>query len=279
VESPTTLPTCYRHPDRETRLSCSHCDRPVCYDCVRTADVGQRCPECSKPAPQVREVRAVRSGTRAPVTMVLLGLSVAVYFIANSSTQWFALFYGSFSQINEAVAAGEWWRLISAAFLHESVRDTGSTFPLHLVFNMWALWVFGPELERSVGRMAFLGLYFAAAVGGGAAYYLSAPTGRAVGASGAIFGLFGAWLVAAYRQRHTSWGQASFRQLLVLLGINLALPLLPGSNIAWQAHLGGLAVGVLLAAGWSVPAVARHEATRAALAVGLLLLSFTALLV
>ena len=260
----TTLPTCYRHPDRETRLSCSNCGRPVCVDCVRHADVGQRCPECAQPAPQVRQVRPARSTTGAPVTMVLLGLSVMVYLVVRTVPGLGEDTYVSLRQSNPDIATGEWWRLLTAAFLHDPISY------LHILFNMWALWVFGPELERSVGSPAFLALYLASAVAGGATYFVTTPEGVAVGASGAIFGLFGAWLVAAYRQRHTAWGRASFRQLMVLLGINLALPLLPGTRIAWQAHVGGLAAGMLLAWLWSLPAMRDSAARRTAAGAALL---------
>ncbi|MPZ88349.1 MAG: rhomboid family intramembrane serine protease, partial [Nitriliruptorales bacterium] len=149
-------------------------------------------------------------------------------------------------QANQLVAQGEWWRLLSAAFLHGSV--------LHIAFNMYALYLFGPQIERQVGSVPFLSLYLGSALAGGAAYYLAyvLQTGAvnpAVGASGAIFGLFGATLAGAYRGRTTAAGRAGLRQLLVLLGINLALPLVVPA-IAWQAHLGGLVAGVLVAFSW-----------------------------
>ncbi len=245
----TTLPTCYRHTDRETRLSCSSCERPVCVDCVRSAAVGQKCLECAAPQPGARVIDARRAVTgtlreTAPVTFTLIALCVGAFLAQTVAPAVEALG----AQNNAAVAAGQWWRLLTAAFLHGGF--------LHLGFNMYALYLFGPGLERLGGRAGFLTLYLASAVAGGAAYYLPyglevGGLGTAVGASGAVFGLFGATLAAAYRNRTTAAGAAGLRQLLTLLGINLALPLLlPG--IAWQAHLGGLVAGVLIAGAWSV---------------------------
>jgi membrane associated rhomboid family serine protease len=146
-----------------------------------------------------------------------------------------------FAQIPLLVDQGEWWRVLTAAFLHGGL--------LHLAFNMYALWLFGPVLERRFGSVSYAALYLAGGLTGGMLYQLLGSDSAAVGASGAIFGLLGALLAASYRQRHTRAGAAVFGQLGVLLAINLALPLfLP--DIAWQAHVGGLAGGMLIAAVW-----------------------------
>ncbi len=146
-------------------------------------------------------------------------------------------------QRNAAVQEGEWWRLLTSAFLHANLT--------HILFNMWALWVFGPDLERRMGSVPFAALYSSSALAGGAAFFGLAglDAGPAVGASGAIFGLFGAWTAEAVRQRHTLAGRANLNQLLVLLGINAALPILI-PYIAWQAHLGGLVAGFGIAMLW-----------------------------
>ena len=258
----SVIPTCYRHPDRETRLACSNCDRPVCVDCVRSAAVGQRCLECAAPSERTRvigmdEVRA-KADRLPPVTMTVLVISVGLFVVQRfipglNNTVGLYL-----AQINEFVAQGEVWRLLTAAFLHGGL--------MHMAFNMYALYLFGPRLEREVGSVPFAALYVAAALAGGAAFYLSEPRGLAVGASGAIFGLFGAWLAASYRGRHTAVGSASLRQLLVLLGINLAIGFLPGARIAWQAHLGGLVAGMVIAAVWASPLVRERPALRTAVA-------------
>ena len=266
----SVIPTCYRHPDRETRLACSNCGRPVCVDCVRSASVGQKCLECAAPSERTRvigmdEVRR-RADRLPPVTMAVLALSIGLFAVGFLVPGMNGVIRLYLAQINEFVADGQVWRLATAAFLHGGL--------MHMAFNMYALYLFGPQLEREVGSVPFAALYIASALAGGAAFYLAEPRGLAVGASGAIFGLFGAWLAASYRGRHTAVGSASLRQLLVLLGINLAIGFLPGANIAWQAHLGGLVAGVLIAAAWTLPALRdrRPLRTAAAVAVGLLAL-------
>lgn len=248
MDAETTLPTCYRHEDRETRLSCSRCGRPVCVECVRSAPVGQLCHDCAAPVPGARVIKPQlgRGALRetAPVTFGLIVASVAVFVASQVIPAVVA--YGQ--QFNPLVAEGQWWRIVTAAFLHAGL--------LHILFNMYALYVFGPGIERQVGGPAFLALYLGSATAGGAAYYLTFALDlgggiSAVGASGAVFGLFGATLVGAWRGRRTAAGNAVVRQLVTLLAINLALPLfLPG--IAWQAHLGGLAAGALIAAVWGL---------------------------
>ena len=258
MDTGTLLPTCYRHPDRETRLACSNCGRPVCVDCVRTADVGQRCLECAAPAPgaQALDMEDVRRQTPKPplVTYAVIAISAAIFAVELLLPDLGGNVRFTMAQINELVAVGEWWRLVTAAFLHGGVT--------HIAFNMYALYLFGPQLEREVGSVPFAAMYFAAALSGGAAFYFAQPDGVAVGASGAIFGLFGAWLAASYRGRHTAHGRASLRQLLVLLGINAALGFVPGANIAWQAHAGGLVAGLVIAGVWMLPPLRRHASLR-----------------
>jgi membrane associated rhomboid family serine protease len=275
VEIETGLPTCYRHPDRETRLSCSSCGRPTCVDCVRSAAVGQKCVDCAAPQGRSKVIRArdIRQTTGAPVTTAILAICIGVFvlgLLGGRNVSRMLVLFGA--QINEAVAEGEWWRLFTSAFLHGNV--------MHILFNMWALYAFGPDLERREGSAAFAALYLSSAVAGGAAYYfLASGQGLAVGASGAIFGLFGAWLAAAFRSRHTSAGRASLNQLLILLGINAALPLLVPS-IAWQAHLGGLVAGFLVGLAWGTVGESRTREparTVAAAAVGLVALAFVML--
>lgn len=156
---------------------------------------------------------------------------------------------GHLEHSNRALAEGELWRMVTHAVLH----SRGSL--MHILFNMYALYIFGPALEVRVGSAPFAGLYVAsAASGSAAAFALGPPNMIAVGASGAVFGLFGAWLYVSWRLRATVQGRAQFNQLAVLLAINLALPLfIP--LIAWEAHVGGLIGGVAVAWGWSVYAV------------------------
>jgi membrane associated rhomboid family serine protease len=176
-----------------------------------------------------------------PLTIALIAINVAVFFIGELVTGVGRRFLLDGSQFRPAIENGEWWRVFSAMFLHNGF--------LHIMFNMWALWLFGPSLERRYGTVPFATLYLAAGLGGGALFHLIGRHAYAVGASGAIFGLFGALLVASYRRRHTPVGRAIFGQLGFLLVINLTLPLVV-RRIAWEAHVGGLLVGLAIAAIW-----------------------------
>lgn len=229
--------TCHRHRDRVTYLRCSRCGRHICGDCSRDSPVGQRCPECAGATTRVVPARSIRSGI-SPAVLTIMVITVAAYLAQRAN----ARFTVDYAHITPAVSAGEWWRVITATFLH----SVGSI--VHILFNMYALYVFGPYIERQAGTIRFVGLYLASAVTGGVVFqYLS--EGAAVGASGAIFGLFGAVLVGTYPLRHTPAGAARFRQLLLLLAINLALPLLV-RGIAWEAHVGGLVAGMIIVWAW-----------------------------
>jgi membrane associated rhomboid family serine protease len=174
--------------------------------------------------------------------MTFIALAVA-FFMLGSFGDMRDVLISNFAQINAAVAAGEWWRIFTPILVH-----AGFT---HLLFNMWALWVLGPQIERGVGSWPFVGAYLAsAAVGGAFAYAFGDLTDVAVGASGAIFGLFGIWLNFAVHRRNTAYGRALLRQIGFLLLLNAALPfIIP--NIAWEAHLGGLIAGFVIGELWS----------------------------
>ncbi len=248
-ESP---PSCYRHPDRETWVSCVRCGRPACPDCLREAAVGQQCVECVREAnqstPRARTVfggRAVRSGV---VTWTILGLNVLLYLAELAhpglAEDWWMLGYASPNGRLplQGVAAGQWYRLITSAFL----PGTGSLGIMDIAFNMWALYAVGPSLEQLLGRVRFLAVYLLSAVGGSVLfYYLAAQNQPALGASGAIFGLFGAWFVVSRRLRLDSRG------IVTLIAINLVLSFTFRSTIAWQDHVGGLITGALIAAAYA----------------------------
>ncbi len=249
---------------------------------MRTAPVGQRCLECAAPSDRQRvmdmdDVRRA-SDRPTPVTMAILVACIGIFVAEIVLGERFSDTVRQFAvQDNLAVAFGQWWRAITHAFLHARPNE-GLGFT-HILFNMYALYIFGPPLERDVGSVPFLMLYLASALGGGAAYYLLEPTGQSVGASGAIFGLFGAWLAASYRGRHTAAGRANLNQLLVLLAINAALGFTPGLSIAWQGHLGGLIAGFAIGMIWSAPRVRGTNAGRtvAAVAVGLVAIALLTL--
>ena len=150
-----------------------------------------------------------------------------------------------------AIAQGEWWRLLTAAFLHAGL--------LHIGFNMYALYLFGPRMEQQVGSVPFAALYLAAAGAGGLVSYLIGPLNQvSIGASGAIFGLFGAWIFVAWKMRNTPGGRSMFTQLFVLLAINVVISFSPG--IDGLAHLGGFLAGLGIAALWSVFAAGNANA-------------------
>jgi membrane associated rhomboid family serine protease len=245
-------PTCYRHPDRETWVSCVRCGRHACPDCLREAAVGQQCVECVRGAGQAaRQPRTVFGGRvvrGATVTWTLIGLNVLLYLVERAhlslADDWGLLGYASPTGLPpmQGVAAGQWYRLITSAFL----PPANSLGFMDILFNMWALYVIGPSLEQVLGRVRFLAVYLLSALGGGVAYFLVGPPNViALGASGAVFGLFGAWFVVSRKLRLDSRG------ILALIAINLAFSFTFSSQIAWQDHIGGLIVGAVTTAAFA----------------------------
>jgi membrane associated rhomboid family serine protease len=243
---------CYRHPDRETGLSCSECGRPICYECMTPAPVGLRCPEHSGKPQGIRKVTVaaerVATGTGARqgalITMILIGLNVGVYLAElalggstdgqNNTIYYHGALIATAQYQNGSlagVANGEWWRLATAPFLHYG--------PVHLGMNMLGLWFGGRVLETVIGRWRYLLLYMASGLAGSAGALYASPNSITVGASGAIFGIFGALLVLERRGVIASGGQ-----ILVLIVINVAFSLLPGISIG--GHIGGLIGGALV---------------------------------
>ncbi len=269
----TGVPTCYRHPGRETYVSCSRCGRPACPDCLRSAAVGQHCVECVREGSRTvrRPVGAFggRMVSGAYVTWTLVALNVICY-VAELIDQTTVINDGALVgrfQTGPAsfvgVADGQWYRLLTNAFLHEP-PGTGIGI-LHILFNMWALIVVGPTLERSLGRVRFLTVYLVSALGGSVLYYLlAAPYASALGASGAIFGLFGAYFVVARKLR------VDARGVIALIVINLAISFTGG--IAWQAHVGGLIAGSLLTAAFVWAPRQNRALIQAAATVGMLVI-------
>lgn len=253
--TPTGVPTCYRHPGRETYVRCTRCDRYICPECMRDAAVGHQCVECVREGNRtVRQPRTLfggRATAKPVVTYTLLAINLLVYAaeVADRSiiddfmmVGVFADRFGVIYPEAGGVAHGEWYRLITAAFLHSSPGDSfGIT---HILFNMWALWVIGPQLEQVLGRWRYAALYLLSALGGSVLLYLVDPASAAVGASGAIFGLFGAFFVVAKRLRVPAGG------IVFLLVLNLVITFsVPG--ISWQGHIGGLVVGGALAVAYA----------------------------
>ena len=246
--------TCYRHPERVTGLSCSDCGRPICTECMTPAPVGIRCPDHSgQPQGVARVTRGVRrvgyEGTGI-VTRILIGLNVLVWaaeFVQTGSvTATSGSIYTKGVLIAEAldseghligVAHGEWWRLLTAAFLHYG--------PFHLFLNMLGLYWFGTALEQRLGAARYLGIYLVSGLAGSAGALLLKPDVPTVGASGALFGILGAGLILE-RQRDYVFGGSALAVILVNLLFTFTI-----SNISIGGHIGGLLGGMLATLGLS----------------------------
>ncbi|QLY31074.1 rhomboid family intramembrane serine protease [Nocardia huaxiensis] len=241
-------PTCFRHPDRVTGLGCTRCGRPACPECLTPAAVGQQCVECVRQGRnETRQVRnvggAVASNHPQPyVTYGLIALNLIVFAITavqartamDMNSRNSELFY-DWVLVPVAVGEGEWWRVLGSGFLHYGL--------IHVAVNMFALYVLGPYAEIALGRGRFVAVYFASLLGGSAAITaLSEPLSASAGASGAIFGLFGAVAVIMLRTKQ------NMTQILVLLVINLIITF-SVPNISIWAHLGGLLAGTVATAG------------------------------
>jgi len=222
---------------------------------MRSASVGQQCVECvGEGARSTRQARTAVGGrpvSSAVVTWTLVAINVAVFLVTwvrpGIVNDLEMLGYAAYPAAGplHGVAAGEWYRLITSAFLAPATGLSGLGF-MDILFNMWALIFVGPSLEGLLGRARFFAVYLLSAVGGGVMYYfLAPPYFPAVGASGAIFGLFGAWFVVSRRLRLDTRG------IVVLIAINLALSFFFHNIIAWQDHIGGLLAGALLTAAYA----------------------------
>jgi membrane associated rhomboid family serine protease len=248
-------PVCYRHPDRETWIRCQRCEKPICPDCMNSASVGFQCPSCLKEgAKTVRTARLPYGGVRVAnptlVTLILIGINIAVWLSiqadggsASRLVDKLALIPnfafggitsdGTIVPTADGVAQGSWWQVVTSVFTHIA--------PVHLALNMIALYFLGPPLEQVLGRLRFITVYAVSGLTGSAGVMLFANEyGSTVGASGAIFGLFGAMAVVAFKVG------GDFRNVLVLIGLNLAFTFTV-PNISWQGHLGGLVGGTLVA--------------------------------
>ena len=244
------LPGCYRHPDRETGIRCARCDRPICPECMVSASVGFQCPDCVRGTsgtgqrPTDRRPRTITGGTVAAdprlVTKILIGLNLALFLVQMSVGDRFTDRFDLIGRAYvphlggiEGVAEGQWYRLLTSMFLHGSY--------IHIGFNMLSLWWIGAPLEAALGRVRYLTLYAVSGLAGSAFTYLIAGANQpSLGASGAIFGLFGAMAVLMRRLNY------DMRPVIALLVINLIFTFGGLGNIAWQAHVGGLVAGVVV---------------------------------
>lgn len=291
---PPTRERCYRHPDVETGVHCTRCGRPICPDCMIPAPVGHQCPECIAEARREyrrgpgRRAAAANLPSTGATMLLLIAIGVGYVWELVVAGGPGSLFEGPSGQdlidagalvpftggsirgLTGGLVGGEWWRLVSSMFLHAGL--------IHLGLNAYVLWIFGSAIEREIGRLSTLGVFLTTGVFAGAASFaLSSRPTIAVGASGAIFGLVGAFVVYNYLRRHHVLAQARLRAALSMLILNLiigfSIPL-----IDWRAHVGGLVAG--LAAGFAVDP-SRPPALRRAFTLGgfALLLAATAAIV
>ncbi|MFJ6853888.1 rhomboid family intramembrane serine protease [Streptomyces sp. NPDC091271] len=245
-------PTCYRHPGRETGIRCTRCERPICTDCMIEASVGFHCPECVRQGsgtghhPAANRPRTLAGGSVAAdprlVTKILLAVNLAVFIAVSVGGRsllddlllFGRAYSGDPSAGIEGVAEGQWYRLVTSMFLHQEVW--------HIAFNMLGLWWLGGPLEAALGRARYLALYLLSGLAGSALTYAIADPGQgSLGASGAVFGLLGATAVLMRRMNY------DMRPVIALLVVNLIFTFNPWGGIAWQAHVGGLVAGALIA--------------------------------
>ena len=239
--STQTRQTCYRHPDRETGVSCSNCGRPICPECMTSTPVGMRCPECARQKTKVRVGQGAFSPTagRMPATIGLIAINVIVFLIELAGGGTGSLSGGG-TVIHDAglrgpdVANGDWWRVISGGFLHAGF--------LHLLLNMYVLYIAGSILEPGIGTARFLGIYFVSLIAGSLGALVVDPNSLTVGASGAIFGLMAAVVVIA-RGRGVEQLASQFG-LFIVLNLVLTFSI---SGISVGGHIGGLIGGAVAA--------------------------------
>ena len=273
------VPVCYRHPSRETGVSCSNCGRPICPDCMTPTSVGMRCPDCAGAATKVRRARGSginRSFARPPslndprtwsVTQMLIAANVLVFLweVAGGLT-----LGGGFTHVPypyyHGVLYGPWmshgvhqyWRLLTSGFLHESI--------IHIGFNMLSLWFVGRALEPAIGKTYFAAIYFTALLAGSFGALLFTPDSPTLGASGAIFGIFGALIMVARARRISLWQSG----LLPILIFNLVYSL-SVAGVSIGGHLFGVTSGFIT--GWLVTEYGEKRDKRSYVLLGCLAIS------
>ena len=238
------MATCYRHPSRETGVSCSSCGRPICPDCMTPTSVGMRCPECSRERTKVRTARHIRRGGDPVGTYILIAINVLA-FLGSASGGLSLSGNGSTGSVYEhgalfgpAIAhQHEYWRIVTSGFLHANF--------LHILFNMYFIYILGGMVEPAIGTPRFLGVYFASLLMGSFGALLFTPDAFTVGASGAAFGILGCAIVLARDRGIDIWASGLGLTLIINLGFSLSI-----RGISIGGHLGGLVGGAV--AGWLV---------------------------
>ena len=235
------MEACYRHPNRETGVHCSNCGRPICPDCMTSTPVGMRCPECARQRTRARTMRSAAAGGEPVLTYALIGICVVVFIgelaggaSATGGGLGSSRLFADGALSGPDVANGDYWRLLTAGFLHASF--------FHIFFNMFALWILGQLLEPAIGSIPFGLIFFVSVFAGSLGVLVIDPNSLTVGASGGIFGLMGA-AVVVMRNRGINPLESG---LVLWLGLNLLLTFTI-SSISIGGHIGGLIGGTLAA--------------------------------
>ncbi|MFF5783738.1 rhomboid family intramembrane serine protease [Streptomyces sp. NPDC012693] len=246
---PSGPPRCYRHPEAETGIRCTRCDKPICTRCMISASVGFQCPDCVRDgsgtghAADANQPRTLAGGKVASddrlVTKILIGINLAVFLAVLAAGDRFVdelvlIGYAFSPGLGEVVgvADGEWYRLVTSTVLHQEIW--------HILFNVLGLWVIGGIVEPELGRIRYAALCLLSGLSGSVlAYLVAAPNQPSLGASGVVYGLIGAWVVLARRRRH------DMRPVVLFVALSLLMTFTrPG--ISWEAHVGGLVAGALV---------------------------------
>jgi membrane associated rhomboid family serine protease len=234
------MATCYRHPSRETGVSCSNCGNPICPDCMTPTPVGMRCPDCAGSKQKVHTMRSMHSDPTA--TYVLIAINVLMFLgsgmggsLLTGGGSGGSAVFNDFALFGPAIdVLNEYWRLVTSGFLHSGL--------LHVGFNMYILYWLGTMLEPSLGHARFLALYFTSLLAGSFGALLVSPNAVTVGASGAVFGLMGAAFVMQ-RARGIDPMQSGIGPVILFnLVISFVIP-----NISIGGHIGGLVGGAVAA--------------------------------
>jgi membrane associated rhomboid family serine protease len=280
------MEACYRHPTQLTGVHCTRCGKPICVECMRPAAIGYQCPEClaAEQGSGYQPHRGIRAGLAVtPMTQALLVVTCAVFVIelVAGATQLLgfggdnlklirlgAAFPPLTAGVGRVLANGsivpgsftpELWRFVTPMFLHLGL--------IHLAFNMYALAILGPPIERAYGRWTFLALYLVTGIMGNvASFVFGSPVVVGAGASTAVFGLFGVWLAYNFRRRDNPFHQANLRSVLVILLLNFVLNLSLSSVVDWRAHVGGFVTGAVL--GYTTEGIGRGAMKHASVALG-----------
>jgi len=251
------MAVCYRHPNRETGVSCSSCGRPICPDCMTPTPVGMRCPECARDRTRVQRLPSL---SRTPVaTQALIGLNVLAFLAETAAgaplggggggTVWVhGVLFGPAISMNH-----EYWRLVTAGFLHDGL--------FHLFVNMISLYFVGSALEPAIGRVNFLAVYFVSLLAGSFGALWFSPGIPTLGASGAIFGIFGALIIVARNRGIPIWQSGLGYVLVFNLIFSLSV-----RGISVGDHLGGLVGGLIT--GWLIVEVAERRRMATAALIG-----------